>query len=195
MPGYSSPMDAVWLDVPEGFLDERRQNGHDKKDELWEGVLHMVPCPTPAHNLVAVSIYNALVRFGGKRGLTAFPDSTAIYAPDRDPVSWRVPDASLVRPAQVSERGLEGAVLAVEVRSVGDESYQKLPFYARVGVLEVWIVDPKTRTPEIFTIVDRAFVQSPSVAGVHRSPLLDLALSVVAGPLLRISDGVDAIEL
>lgn len=84
-------MDAVWIDVPEYVLEERRRNGHDKKDELLEGVLHIVPCPTPTHNLVAVNIYNALARIGLKRGLTAFPDGTAIYAPISTPRAGAFP--------------------------------------------------------------------------------------------------------
>ncbi len=100
-----------------------------------------------------------------------------------------------MRPEQVSERGLEGAVLAVEVRSPRDESYKKFEFYARVGLSEVWIVDPKTRTPELFTNAHGVFVLVPPIAGIHRSPLLDISLDVVAGPLLRISDGATVTEL
>lgn len=38
-------MRAVWIGVPDRFLEERHRLGHDKQDELWEGVLHMVPPP------------------------------------------------------------------------------------------------------------------------------------------------------
>ena len=36
-------MRAVLLEVPEAMLDERRRLGHDGRDEMWDGVLHMVP--------------------------------------------------------------------------------------------------------------------------------------------------------
>jgi hypothetical protein len=29
-------MQALWLEVPEKFLEERWRLGHDKKDELWD---------------------------------------------------------------------------------------------------------------------------------------------------------------
>lgn len=65
-------MDAVWIDVPEDFLDERRRHGQDKKDELWEGVLHMVPPPSPKHNLLSVSLYNAFRVIASRRGLNDY---------------------------------------------------------------------------------------------------------------------------
>jgi hypothetical protein len=34
------------LDVPGSLLDERRRLGLDVVDEVWEGVLHMVPPPS-----------------------------------------------------------------------------------------------------------------------------------------------------
>ena len=188
-------MDAVWIDVPEYFLEERRRLGHDKRDELWEGVLHMVPPSSPTHNVVAVDLFLALRTIGKTRGLIAYPDGTGIYAPDIDPQSWRIPDASLVRADQVSARGLEGAVLAVEVWSPRDESYKKLEFYARVGLTEVWIVNPKTREPEIYTIVGGAFALLPPALGVHRSPLCGITLQVIDGPQLRLRDGDDTFDI
>jgi Uma2 family endonuclease len=185
-------MDALWIDVPEAFLEERYQHGKDKKDELWEGVLHMVPQPSTIHISVATEIFIALRALAGRQGLVAYPDPIGIYAPDVDPLSWRVPDAALARPEQVSERGLEGAVLAVEVLSPRDKSREKFPFYARVGLSEVWLVDPKTRQPEIYTIVGGEFALVPPVDGVHRSPLLGITLQVIDGPKLLLRDG-DAI--
>ena len=35
--------------VPEDFLEERRRLGIDVRDELWEGVVHLVPPPASAH--------------------------------------------------------------------------------------------------------------------------------------------------
>jgi len=40
----------------------------------------------------------------------------------------------------------------VEIRSHGDESYEKLKFYARLGVPEVWVVERDLKTPEIFCL-------------------------------------------
>ncbi len=184
-------MNAVWIGVPEYFLEERRRLGHDRKDELWEGVLHMVPPPNLGHGRRTLDLFIPLQRIGTRRGLHTWAGDTGVYAPDVAPPSWRIPDLSLSRPQHESERGLEGAALVVEVLSPNDESRDKFGFYARVGVAEVWILDPTSREPEIYTCIDRAFVRVPSIGGVHHSPLLGITLEVIDGPLLRVSDGDD----
>jgi Uma2 family endonuclease len=40
----------------------------------------------------------------------------------------------------------------VESRSRGDEFYEKLPFYAALGVQEVWIIDRDSKIPEIYVL-------------------------------------------
>ncbi len=180
-------MDAVWIDVPVAFLEERRQLGHDKRDELWEGVLHMVPPGSYVHGRRAIDLFIALRAIAERRGLVANPDGFGLFAPEVAPLSYRIPDVSLARPDQISERGLEGAELVVEVVSPNDESRKKFLFYARIGVREVWILDPKTCALEIYALVAGSFVLVAS----DRSPLLGISLEVVAGPKLRLRDGDD----
>lgn len=43
------------LEVPEGLLAERARLGHDRFDEMWEGVLHMVPPPRSEVGTVPVT--------------------------------------------------------------------------------------------------------------------------------------------
>ncbi len=63
-----------------------------------------------------------------------------------DFTSFRVPDQAAFRPEHRSERGIEGrAELVIEVRSPGDETCQKLPFYERVGVQEILVIDRDTK--------------------------------------------------
>ena len=44
------------LDVPESLLDERRRLGLDVFDEVWEGVLHMVPPPSGEHQRLELEL-------------------------------------------------------------------------------------------------------------------------------------------
>jgi Uma2 family endonuclease len=182
-------MNAVWLEIPESFLEERHRLGHDQRDELWEGVLHMVPPARPRHGVLAYDLLTAIKPIGARLGLRSFPDGAGIYAPDIDPLSWRIPDGSLARPEQESDRGLEGAVLCFEIRSPDDDSYRKLPFYARVGLEEVWIVHPASRAIEIYHRVNDELVLLAPIAGVHRSPVLGITFETIAGPVLRLRDG------
>lgn len=102
--------------------------------------------------------------------------------------NYRVPDCGIAKPEHESARGKEGAELVVEVLSPNDESREKFPFFAKVGVAEIWLVHQRTREVEIYTLAGGEYVRAPDGA----SPLLGVTLSIVEGPLLRITDG-DAI--
>ena len=64
----------------------------------------------------------------------------------------------------------EGApTVVVEIHSPGDEAYEKLPFYASLGVPEVWIIDRDTGRPEIHVLQGGEYVrQSPADDGWMR---------------------------
>ncbi len=188
-PGYSRKMQPAM--IPESFLEERRRLGHDRYDEAWEGVLHMVPFPEPGHQRVESDLNDALKAIAKRRGLHAFL-RIGLYDPDvPGHKSYRGPDNAIVDRAHVSKRGIEGrAELAVEILSPEDEARDKLPFYERVGVREVWIIDPRALTVEIFA-------GSSAIAprdGVIDAPSLGLELRV-EGQTLHISDGEDAYEV
>jgi len=42
--------------------------------------------------------------------------------------------------------------VVVEIRSPEDESLDELPFYARLGVPEVWIIDRDSKVPTIYSL-------------------------------------------
>ena len=187
-------MDAVWIDVPEEFLAERHRLGHDKRDELWEGVLHMVPPGTSVHGTVADEIAFALHPIAKRRGLLARTGHTGVFNPTVDR-SYRVPDAIVARPDHLSERGLEGAEIVVEVLSPNDESRKKFDFYARVGVREVWLVEPKTREAEVYALRDGRYDPVPFIGGIATSSVLGITLEIVDGPLLRLRDGAESYDI
>jgi Uma2 family endonuclease len=142
---------AVMLEVPEHFLAERRRLGHDRFDEMWEGVLHMVPPPGSGHQSLAARVVAGLLPFADALGLVVMQDA-GLFDPDvPDFTSFREPDVVVAHPDHVSERGVEGvAVLAVEIRSPNDETYQKLDFYGRVGVAELLVIDQRVGLVERF---------------------------------------------
>jgi len=187
-------MDAVWIDVPEEFLAERHRLGHDKRDELWEGVLHMVPPGSFAHGSVSLDLAIALVTIAKRRGLLVRTSEIGVFNPKVDK-SYRIPDVCIGRPEHVSERGFEGAELVVEVLSPNDESRKKFDFYARVGVREVWLVEPKTRETEIYALRDGRYDPVPFVSGIATSPVLGITLAIVDGPLLRLRDGAETSDV
>ena len=58
------------LEAPLELLDERRRLGHDQFDEVWEGVLHMVPPPSGLHQQIGTELLVALHPLVAARGLT-----------------------------------------------------------------------------------------------------------------------------
>ena len=141
-------MRAVFLEAPEALLDERRRLGVDRRDEMWDGVLHVVPPAGGAHQRTGGSLYRILAARADELGLIASYE-TGLYRTGTD---YRVPDQLYYSPDAASERGAEGAELVVEIRSPGDESYAKLDFFAAVGVREVLVVHPEGPTVELFRL-------------------------------------------
>jgi Uma2 family endonuclease len=178
-------MQAVWLAVPESFLEERRQLGLDRRDELWDGVLHMPPPPSFAHGTVGLKLIVQLVHIGERRGLIAGSE-VGVFEHDKN---YRVPDAVLVRPDQGTQRGAEGAELVLEVLSLHDEARKKFPFYASRGVREIWLFEPNTRHHEIHALGGNSYTRVELVDGVTTSPLLGVELDLIDGPKLRVRDG------
>ncbi|HEV7556749.1 MAG TPA: Uma2 family endonuclease [Kofleriaceae bacterium] len=182
-------MRAVWLQPNQEYLAERHRLGWDKKDELWDGVLHMVPPPSYHHVKVSIRLFKALSVVAGKRGLDANPDGPGLFEAGTD--NYRIPDGSVSRPEHAVSRGIEGAELVIEVLSPDDDSYNKFDFYAKLGVGEVWIVDPHTLVVEVYALTGGAYVRVPATGAITISPLLGISLELDAGPSLRLRDGDD----
>ncbi|MEO8702783.1 MAG: Uma2 family endonuclease [Kofleriaceae bacterium] len=185
-------MRAVFLEAPAELLEERRRLGLDRRDEVWDGVVHVVPPASSGHNLLADDLLVAFRRIAGARSLVVIRE-VGVFEPAAVPASYRVPDLAVAATAQITDRGIEGrAELVIEVLSPNDESREKLPFYARVGVREVWLVDPATHVVDVFALVSGELVPVPAVAGVIRAQL-GLELETREG-VLRICDGASLHE-
>jgi Uma2 family endonuclease len=142
-------MRAVMLEVDEALLEERRRLGIDRWDEMWEGVLHMVPPPLGYHQGVGSELFLDLAPLAKARGLEARYE-TGLFRPGTD-VDYRVPDLMFTSPSRLTRRGVDGAAeLVVEILSPGDESYAKLDWYAGLGVAEMLVVDPDSLAMELF---------------------------------------------
>jgi len=141
-------MRAVILEVDERMLAERRRLGLDHLDEMWEGVLHVVPQPTSRHQIIATALAHHLFDAAERRGLLVATE-ISVFAGDAD---YRVPDVSVFPVSARSPRGVDGPpLLVVEVRSPNDESYDKVAWYLARGAGSVVVVDQATFSVEVFT--------------------------------------------
>lgn len=123
-------------------LADRRSKGLDRWDEMWEGVLHMTPAPSLEHQRLLdrmIEFLGPLVREARRgtlfSGINVFRESSA--TPD-----YRIPDLTFVasgREHVFRADGVRGGGpdAVIDIRSPDDETYDKFPFYAALGVREV----------------------------------------------------------
>jgi len=157
----------------EALLERRRHAGVDRLDEVWQGVRHVVPGPSFEH--ARVSQHLAVLLDGPARdaGLLAAVSEFNLGESEHD---FRVPDGGLHRPGAAGV-WLATAAVVVEILSPGDESRQKLPFYAEHHVDEVLLVDPAERTVTWLALRDGEY------GPVQRSRLIELGPAELAEQL------------
>lgn len=167
-------MPTLVLDPPPQALkalqESRRRSGLDRFDEIWEGVLHMVPAPLGEHADISQQLAELLGPPARAAGL--WPTMSEFNLGDSE-TDFRVPDGGVHRKRP---RGVwhPTAALVVEIVSPGDESWQKLPFYAAHKVDEVLIVDPPERTIHWLALAGGEYRK------VQRSGLIDHGPSELA---------------
>ena len=152
----------------EALLERRRATGADRRDEIWEGVLHMAPAPQRRHADIQAQLLALLRPHALAAGLRPLGDFN-LGQPD----DYRIPDAGLVAPGS-DALYLPTAALIIEVLSPNDETWQKLPFYALHHVQEVLVVDPDTHK------VDWLALTGGRYDPIERSRLIDIGPAQLA---------------
>ncbi|MHB2000708.1 MAG: Uma2 family endonuclease [Solirubrobacteraceae bacterium] len=152
----------------EAVLARRRRLGQDRKDEVWEEVLHVVPGPSGEHSAVGAEVKSLTRESARLAGLTVSDEFNLGASGD-----FRVPDGGLHR---ATPRGtwIPTAALVLEVLSPGDETWEKLPFYAAHDVDELLIVDPEQRAVHWLALSGGAYEP------VERSGLIELSAAELA---------------
>jgi len=184
-------MKAVMPVVPEHILQWRKTTGADCWDEMWEGVLHMTPEPNRAHQDLQGALYSWLrVHWAVPKGNRVFPPIN-IASPGGWPNDYRIPDLVLLTPDRFQidhNEYFEGPpTVVVEIRSPGDESLEKLPFYARIGVPEVWMIDRDSRAPQVLALSAGTYEEeAPDADGWLRSAVTGVWLRAGAQAALEI---------
>ena len=121
--------------------------------QLINGELIMSPSPTPLHQRVSRKLFNVLERYGQRNGEVFFApidlyiDNKNVFQPDLVYISEENKNI-------ITHRAIEGTPdLVVEIISPSNtftDRYTKKKAYQKIGVKEYWIVDPASRTLEIY---------------------------------------------
>jgi Uma2 family endonuclease len=124
----------------EALLERRRRLGQDRWDEERDGVYYMNPSPTYEHQRLSQQVAVILDPLAKRAGLEAVVGGVNVG----EKGNYVIPDASLHRPG-AGGTYVPTAALAIEILSPDDDTWEKLPFYARRRVEELAIVDPRKR--------------------------------------------------
>ena len=153
----------------EALLARRRQLGQDLFDEVWEGVLHMNPAPSGRHARIEAQLLAMLQAPAADTRLTV----VGHFNLGSDEHDYRVPDGGLHR--DFADRVFyPTAALVIEIVSPGDETWEKLDFYATHGVEELLIVDPQQKT------VSWMALEAGEYKHLKRSRLIELGADELA---------------
>ena len=166
----------------------------DKRYELLDGELLMVPAPSVLHQRISRNLEYRLVQFvrEGRLGQVFHaPIDVVLGAGEaREVVQPDIVYLSREREHFIHDEEIRGAPdLVVEILSPAtaerDKGY-KMRLYARYGVREYWIIDPKARTVEVYMPDREGFrlLQAYGPGATIDSPLLP-ALRLPVDELFR----------
>jgi Uma2 family endonuclease len=145
----------------------------DKRHELIDGVLYVTPSPDTVHQRVSKRLQRQLEAYFETRGLgEVFDAPTDLILALHDVL---VPDLVVAVPAQIALRGIEGPpLLVVEIESPSTRSRDrklKPMRLARLRVPHYWLVDPKRRLIQCFSLTrDRYELAATVGEGDRYSP-------------------------
>ena len=156
-------MKAVILEVNDEELARRRLTGIDRFDEMWEGVLHMAPAPMYEHQRMVAELDRFLGPLCQHHGRGVLAVQINVFNEASAPPDYRIPDLTFVaagREHVIARDGVRGGGpdAVIEVRSPEDETYDKFPFFAQLGVREVIVVHRDTKQLEIYRLAGSQYV-------------------------------------
>jgi Uma2 family endonuclease len=164
-PAVAGPPQGQWT-----YADWETLPDDGNRYEVLDGVLYMSTAPSYFHQWITMQLVRYVAIPALERGLAfAVPAPVGVIMPGCDPVQ---PDFVLVlasRASIIHNRRVRGVPdVIVEILSPGNVAYDndvKLKAYARAGVPEYAIVDPRTRTLSHYQLDAPGRYRPPHVLG------------------------------
>jgi len=132
--------------IEEQLCLEREASGADRYDEVWDGIYMMAPMPDDEHQYLVLRLGYILEDIVGIPGQGQVRAGVNLSDRKTDwKNNYRVPDVAVFLndgKAENQETHWCGAAdFLVEIISQYDKSRDKVPFYERLGVREVLLID------------------------------------------------------
>ena len=145
--------------IEQQLREERKLTGADRYDEVWDGVYVIAPMPTDEHQDMVLELAMALTEAVARPRLARV--RAGVNLSDRGDDwehDYRAPDVAVFLrdgKAENLETHWRGAAdFLVEVTSPGDQTYDKIAFYERLGVRELLIINRQSWTLELYRLED-----------------------------------------
>jgi Uma2 family endonuclease len=166
---FEPAWDLVSLYPPQGewtdhdYLSFVKKLDTHRLIELVDGRIEVLPVPTEEHQSIVAFLYEALVGFVRPRKLgKVLFTGLRVRLRSRN---FREPDVVFLSKKNEGKRGSRywsGADLSMEVVSKDDpdrDYVDKRREYARAGIREYWIVDPRDRTITLLVLKGRSYTR------------------------------------
>ena len=176
--------------LEEQILAERAASDGDQYDEVWEGVYIVTPLPNDEHQEIVSALDSIL------HEVIAWPKLGKVRAgvnlSDRGEgweKNYREPDVAVfLGDGKAINHGThwQGAAdFLVEIISPGERTREKIPFYDRIGVVELLVIDRDPWTLELYCRQDGQLTKvaqsTLSVGGALTSQSVGLTFQLLPG--------------
>lgn len=161
------------------------QLSDDKRYEIIDGELFMVPSPNEAHQHILGYIFNCIFNYVRKNKLGyVYCAPFDVLFSEEDIVQPDIIFVSNKNKKIITKNNIQGSPdLLIEILSPGTSRRDlgiKKKLYIKHGVLEYWIVDPVQETVEVFNLKAGAFLGRSCSAG-EAGEASRLSSSVIQG--------------
>jgi Uma2 family endonuclease len=174
----------------ERLIAERQAAGADRFDEVWEGTYVMAPLVNDEHQAIQTGLAAVLQIVIAWKGAGLV--RAGVNVSDRDEGwthNYRCPDVVVFMKGTSAQNRdthwVGGPDFAVEILSPGDQTPEKLPFYASVNVRELLVIDRDPWSLELYRLHDgrltSAGVATPKSGDALASEVLPLSFRLVPG--------------
>ena len=145
------------LDEIRTLIRRRRRSGLDRFDEVWDGVYVMSPQPNTEHAILSgILTYIFFLAIDPSRRIAITPGGNVSDRREGWEKNYRCPDILVFltgnKAEQLESHWFGGPDFAVEILSPRDQARKKLPFYAKVGVRELLLIDRKPWRLELYRL-------------------------------------------